>query len=367
MKAPRIEAVSELRIVADDHTSVRLSDVILLLTRLVELGSIASAAQALGLSYRHAWGMLRTAEQRLGGPLLVKVRGQGSLLSPLGEKLLWAERVRIERLGPLAQSLGVEVTDEIQRLLASARHDVRIHASHGYAVAALVQALAEGGTSVEIRYRDSADAVASLSRGECDLAGFHLPIGPFRAVCAAVYRPWLDDKRHVLIHLARRKQGLFVPKGNPEHIGGLADLSREGLRFVNRQPGSGTRMLLDLMLRDIGIDPTRIDGYASTELTHSAIAAFVASGKADVGFGVQPAAAYFGLDFVPIVDEDYYFACERAALDVAPLLAIVDELRGDAFKGAVARLHGYDAARCGDCVPIQEGVGSQHSIRFPDY
>ncbi|KAG0188456.1 hypothetical protein DFQ28_004796 [Apophysomyces sp. BC1034] len=362
MSVPRIEAVSELRIIGADGGESRLSDVIVLLTRLVELGSIASAAQTLDMSYRHAWGLLRSVEQRLGGPLLVKVRGQGSALSPLGEKLLWSERMRVERLGPLAQSLGAEVSDEIRRLLAPERRDVRIHASHGYAVVALVQALAEGGTPVDIRYRDSADAVASLSRGECDLAGFHLPVGPFRAVCAALYRPWLDDDRHLLIHLARRKQGLFVPKDNPKRIGGLVDLAREGLRFVNRQPGSGTRMLLDLMLRDIGIDPTCINGYASTELTHSAIAAFVASGKADVGFGVRPAAAYFGLDFVPIVDEDYYFVCDRAALNVAPLSVIVDELRSDAFRDTVARLDGYDAQHCGDLVEVHQGAGIRNLI-----
>ena len=72
------------------------------------------------------------------------------------------------------------------------------------------------------------------------------------------------------------------------------------MRFVNRQPGSGTRMLLDLSLRSIGVDPDQINGYATTELTHSAIAAFVASGMADLGFGVQPAAQHFALDFIPV-------------------------------------------------------------------
>jgi molybdate transport repressor ModE-like protein len=356
MTKVKIEAVTELRLVDADGGETRLSDVVVLLERLVESGSIASAAQSLDMSYRHAWGTLREIETRLGGPLLIKVRGRGSVLSPLGEKLVWADRMRAERLAPHAHALAGELSDELSRLLAVAHGEVRIRASHGYAVAALVQALADTATPVDIKYRDSVDAIASLARGECDLAGFHLPIGDFRAECASVYRPYLDDGRHLLIHLTHRKQGLFVPSGNPKRIAGLTDLSRDDVRFVNRQPGSGTRMLLDLMLRQIGIDPDRINGYASTELTHSAIAAFVASGKADLGFGVQPAAAYFGLDFVPVVDEDYYFACERARLDVAPLATIAAVLRSDAFKADVDRLDGYDPRQCGELVEVAAGL-----------
>lgn len=352
----KIEAVTELRLIDADGGQTRLSDLVLLLERLVELGSIASAAQSLGLSYRHAWGLLRNLETRLGGPLLVKARGRGSVLSPLGERLVWADRMRVERLAAQAQALAGELSEDLSRLVAAAQGEVRIRASHGYAVAALVQALADIATPVDIKYRDSADAITSLARGECDLAGFHLPIGDFRAVCASAYRPYLDDGRHVLIHLTRRKQGLFVPKGNPRRINGLTDLARADIRFVNRQPGSGTRILLDLMLRQIGVDPDRINGYASTELTHSAIAAFIASGKADVGFGVQPAAAYFGLDFVSVVDEDYYFACERSRLDNAPLATIVDVLRSDAFKANVDRLDGYDPEQCGELLEVAAGL-----------
>jgi molybdate transport repressor ModE-like protein len=361
MRRIRIEAVTELRLVDAQGGETPLSDLVLLLERLVELGSIASAAQSLDMSYRHAWGQLRDLETRLGGPLLVKARGRGSILSPLGEKLVWADRMRAERLTLHAQTLASELSDELDRLVAAAHGEVRIRASHGYAVAALVQALADVATRVDIKYRDSADAIVSLARGECDLAGFHLPIGEFRAVCAAVYRPFLDDTRHVLIHLTRRKQGLFVPKGNPKRIAGLTDLSRDDIRFVNRQPGSGTRLLLDLMLRRIDIDPERINGYASTELTHSAIAAFIASGKADVGFGVEPAAAYFGLDFIPVVDEDYYFACERAMLDARPLASIAELLRSPGFKATVDQLDGYDPQRCGELTDIAGGLAGTAS------
>jgi molybdate-binding protein len=248
------------------------------------------------------------------------------------------------------------VASDLNRWLAPLADDVRIHASHGYAVATLVTALVASELPVDIKYRDGADAVSALARGECDLAGFHLPLGEFRAACADTYRRWLDPQRHVLVHLTRRKQGLFIGKGNPKRIDGLRDLARDDIRFVNRQPGSGTRILLDLALRQLGIDPDRVNGYASTELTHSAIAAFVASGMADVGFGVEPAAHHFGLDFIPIVDEDYYFACDRASLERTPLATVIGLLRGSAFRHNVEHLDGYDPRGCGKLVDLATGL-----------
>jgi molybdate transport repressor ModE-like protein len=354
----RIECHAQLAIRDADGHEASLTDLVPLLALVDETGSIAQAAARKGLSYRHAWGLLRGIEERLGGSLIAKERGRGSVLSELGQAVLRAQRLCAERLDGNMRALASEVASDLNRWLAPPADDVRIHASHGYAVAALVTALVADDVAVEIKYRDSAEAVTALARGECDLAGFHLPRGEFRAACADTYRRWLDPQRHVLLHLTRRKQGLFLSKGNPKQIAGLADLARGDIRFVNRQPGSGTRMLLDLALRRLGVDPDRVNGYASTELTHSAIAAFVASGMADVGFGVEPAAHHFGLDFVPIVDEDYYFACDRASLERQPLVTVIQMLRGDAFRSGVARLDGYDPQDCGKLVELDDGLGT---------
>jgi molybdate transport repressor ModE-like protein len=353
----RIECQAQLVVKGPDGREASLSDVVPLLALVNESGSIAQAAALKGLSYRHAWGLLRGIEERLGGPLIAKERGRGSVLSDLGQAVLRAQRLCAERLDGNMQALASEVASDLNRWLAPPADDVRIHASHGYAVAALVTTLVANNLPVDIKYRDSADAVSALARGECDLAGFHLPLGEFRSVCADTYRRWLDPQRHVLVHLTRRKQGLFLGKGNPRGIAGLSDLARDDIRFVNRQPGSGTRMLLDLALRKVGVDPDRVNGYASTELTHSAIAAFVASGMADVGFGVEPAAHHFGLDFIPVVDEDYYFACDRARLERAPLASVVDLLRSNAFRQRVDQLEGYDPRDCGKLVDPEEGLG----------
>jgi molybdate transport repressor ModE-like protein len=356
-----IKCVAELIVRDSAGREASLTDIVPLLALVDETGSIAQAAEQSRLSYRHAWGLLRLFEARLGGDLIAKERGKGSALSSLGHAVVRAQRLCAERLDAPMQGLASEIAEELGRQLGRSAM-VRIHASHGYAVAALVTALQtrEAG-SVDIKYRESAEAVAALARGECDFAGFHLPRGAFRELCADIYRRWLDPRRHVLIYLTRRKQGLFLQKGNPKRVRGLDDLARADVRFVNRQPGSGTRLLIDLELRRVGVDPERINGYASTELTHTAIAAFVASGMADVGFGVAPAAHHFGLDFVPIVDEDYYFACERARLSAGPLAAALTVLRSDTFRLGVSHLEGYDPAECGSLVDIQNGLrGGAH-------
>ncbi|KND60626.1 Periplasmic molybdate-binding domain [Candidatus Burkholderia verschuerenii] len=351
-----VECRAELVLKDADGRETSLSAVVPLLQLVSQTGSIANAASAKGLSYRHAWGLLREIELRLGGALITKSRGRGSVLSELGETVLRAERMSSERLETPLQAVANDVSVELNRRLAGTVSQVRIHASHGYAVATLVRALGDQRVPVDIKYRESAEAVSALARGECELAGFHLPIGPFRSTCAEIYRPHLDPDKHQLIHLTRRTQGLFLPKGNPKRIAGLRDLARSDVRFVNRQPGSGTRMLLDLSLRSVGVDPEQINGYATTELTHSAIAAFVASGMADLGFGVQPAAQHFALDFIPIVDEDYFFACERARLDEARLASVLRILRSDAFSDSVAHLGGYDPESCGAVVGVEEGL-----------
>ncbi len=351
-----IRCVTELIVRDSAGHEASLTDIAPLLALVDETGSIAQAAEQSRLSYRHAWGLLRLFEARLGGDLIAKERGKGSALSDLGHAVVRAQRLCAERLDGPMQMLAGEIAEELNRQLGRGSA-IRIHASHGYAVAALVAELGgRGVVSVDVKYRESAEAVASLARGECDFAGFHLPVGPFRELCADIYRRWLDPRRHVLIHLTKRKQGLFLQKGNPKAVRGLDDLARSDVRFVNRQPGSGTRLLIDLELRRVGVDPEHINGYASTELTHTAIAAFVASGMADVGFGVAPAAHHFGLDFIPVVDEDYYFACERGRLSSAPLAAALDVLKSDAFHASVSRLEGYDPAECGALVDIAGGL-----------
>lgn len=331
-------------------TAVLLS----LLRAIDDSGSIARAAQQVGLSYRYAWGILRESESMFGCSLMQTGRGRGTRLSPLAEKLIWADRRVAARLSPTLDSLASELETELGKTLGPNPAKLRLDASHGFAVAAFLKEAEESGLSIDLRYRNSTDAVAALSRGESDLAGFHVALGDFEAASVERYGKWLDPKDYRLIHLALRTQGLFVNPGNPFGIRGLDDLRRPEVRFVNRQAGSGTRMLLELMLSKQGITPSMVNGYENTEFTHSAVAAFIASGMADVGFGVQTAAERFKLDFIPLQRERYFFAVSAEALEQPNMRKVIEVVRSDNFRDSVQHLAGYDATDTGEILTLPQ-------------
>ncbi|MCS6766483.1 MAG: helix-turn-helix transcriptional regulator [Candidatus Protistobacter heckmanni] len=333
-----------------------------LLTEIHGHRSITTAAKNVGLSYRHVWGLLQTAEATLGFKLLDAQRGRGADLTELAKTLLWADRLIGARLSPTLQTLASELESELQRVTALAGPEtdaaLRLHASHGFAEAALLEALAAAEVRVELGYRHSSEAVASLARGECDMAGFHVPLGEFEKPAIERYRQWLDPRKHVLVHLALRSQGMFLPRGNPRKIRGLEDLVQPRLKFVNRQAGSGTRLLIDMMLAKAGLDSSAIQGFDTAEFTHAAVAAHVASGMADVGIGVETAARRFGLDFLPLLQERYFFAVDKKALKRYPVNRTVELIRSPAYKEQVRALRGYDAASTGLIQTLSEA--------FPD-
>jgi molybdate-binding protein len=199
-------------------------------------------------------------------------------------------------------------------------------------------------------------AVVSLASGACDLAGFHVPIGELWSGHWREYAKWLKPRKHVIVRLVTRTQGLIVAKGNPRGIGSLADLARPDVRFVNRQPDSGTRMLLDGLLARQSIDATRIRGYESGEFTHAAIAAFVASGMADVGLGIEPAARQFKLDFVPIVKERYMLACRIEALKQAPVRELIALMQSAAYRQMLDPVAGYAPDQPGKAENVQPSM-----------
>ncbi len=348
----RITLQPQWRIAQEDGPALDANTLLGLLAAVQGSGSISQAGRELGLSYRHAWGLLQQAEQLFGQPLLVRGRGRGSALTPLGEKLIWADARIGARLQPLLESLASELEGELGRVQRRQRAVPRLHASHGVAVAALREQLAARQVPVELRYRSSLEAVAALAQGDCELAGFHVPLGEFEAAAARRYLTWLKPDQHLLVQLAVRTQGLFVAAGNPLGLRGLADLARPGLRFVNRPEGSGTRVLTDLLLKREGIAPQAVAGYDNTELTHAAVAAYVASGMADVGIGVQTAAHRFGLHFIPLLKERYFFALPADALDRTELRPVLTVLRSPAFRARVAALKGYEAAHTGEVMGV---------------
>lgn len=318
-----------------------------LLVGIHESGSLAGACARSELSYRYAWGVLQRGQKVFGSPLVTASRGSGARLTALGEKLVWADKRISARLSPLLDSLASEIEVEFERAVAHAESILRIHASHGFAVEALHRFLTREQIAADLKYRSSREVIASLMRGNCDMAGVHVPIGEFEAKFLRIYLAQLRAGNYRVIDLSIRRQGLMVAHGNPRRIRDVTDLDRRGVRFVNREPDSGTRQLFDLLLAKHGIDGRRIEGYDTGEFTHAAVAAYVASGMADAGFGIETPAQRFGLDFIPLLSERYFFLVPAESMESAQIAQALAILRSPEFRKTIDKLPGYDAVHCG--------------------
>jgi molybdate-binding protein len=157
-----------------------------------------------------------------------------------------------------------------------------------------------------------------------------------------------------VIGFVTREMGLMVKRGNPFGIVSLAQLLDRPVRFVNRDPDSGTRLLFDLLLAQQSLDSNTINGYEHVEFTHAAVAAYVASGMADVCFGVEAAARQFDLDFVRLVTEDYFFVCRKQLLEVEAMKRVLSIMRGDEFQAAISQLPGYRSRDAGSVKTVKE-------------
>jgi putative molybdopterin biosynthesis protein len=314
-----------------------------LLRTLRDCGSISAAARALGSSYRHTWGALKQWEATLGAPLVVWVKGQNARLTPLAERLLWAETRARTRLAPHIEALRSEL-EHVLALAFDAGHEaITVYASHDLALPLLRDRADAQGLHVELRFAGSSDALRALAHGRCDVAGFHVPLlaAGQAPTFARALKGLLKPGRHKLIACHRRTQGLIAAHGNPHEVLGLADLVRPGIRFVNRQPGSGTRLLTEHLLAQAQVDSERIHGFhGPCEDTHVAVAAAIASGLADVGMGIEAAAAQFNLHFVPLAEEDYYLVCLKEALDGAAVVRLRALIATPAWADALAGLPG---------------------------
>lgn len=324
-----------------------------LLQAVAEQGSISGAARALDLSYRHVWGALKRWEEQLGGELIIWGKGQSAQLSEFGTKLLWAERQAQARLAPQIAALHADLERAFAVAFDPNAHVLTLYASHDDALVALrTHAAAQadaGALHLDIRFTGSVDAIRALNEGRCTLAGFHTVDQPAAdSLTARTYKPLLQPGLHKVIGFAQRTQGLIVAPGNPLGLGSLADVARTSARFLNRPLGTGTRVLLDDLLVQAGVEAQAIRGYALNEPSHTAIAQAVAAGAADVGMGIEVAARGRGLDFVPLVHERYHLACLKASLDQPATLALRNLLQTPEWLAQMATLPGYSPWQCGE-------------------
>lgn len=337
----------------DDETAQPLGRTLALLAAIKEEGNLLRGARKIGMSYRHAWGTIREAGRVFGAPLLEMSRGRGAVLTPLGEKLLWADRRVWARLAPVLDSIASELEAEIERVVSDLPV-LRVHASHGFAIELLRDLLVRRDVPVDLKYRASMEALASFAGSDCDIAGFHVPEGDLQQAVLPFYSKWLRPESHTLINLATRRQGIMLARGNPGNIVSLADLARPGVRFVNRQFGSGTRILLDLLLKRANVDSGAISGYDTGEFTHSGVAAYIASGLADAGFGVETAARRFKLDFIPVASERYFLICDDESLASPVITRILETMTSGAFRAAAGKLVGVDATYAGTVLRVDD-------------
>jgi len=312
-----------------------------ILNEIRKTGKLTSAANHAHLSYRHVWNLVEQWSVFFGVPLVETHRGKGTTLTAFGEKLVWAGQRMQARLGPQLENLAQELVTEIKPFLHQRPSVIRVHASHGFAVSKLRELLdREPGIGVDLRYVSNQNSLVSLAQGACDLSGVHLPRGGLRA---------------------QSEMGLMVKRGNPLKIASLKDLVDRKARFVNRDHDSGTRLLFDQLLTLHKIDEAKINGGQQMEFTHAAVAAYVASGMADASFGVEAAARQFGLDFVRLLTEDYFFVCRRAFLETEPMQRVLDIMKGNEFHKAVAALPGYVAANTGSVSTVREFLDSVYA------
>ena len=281
--------------------------------------------------------VIATPLQRGAGVIMSLVRADGLALIPRFSEGLHA---------------GAEVTVELLRPPERVDRTIVAIGSHDLTLDLLSSELGkvQPGLSLSSSNVGSLGGLIALQRGEAHLAGSHLLDEETGEYNAPYVRQLLGDRSVVLVNLVYRDQGLIVPPGNPKRITGLEGLLREGVRFVNRQKGAGTRVLLDYQLRQLDVDPGQINGYTREEFTHLAVAAAVAGGTADVGLGILAAARALKLDFVPLLKERYDLVIPREHYESELLRPLLDLLRGSDFRRQVEALGGYDTAQMGEVV-----------------
>jgi putative molybdopterin biosynthesis protein len=244
---------------------------------------------------------------------------------------------------------GAPVTVELLRDPAEIARTIVAIGSHDLALDLLASHLRRFAPDTRLASANvgSMGGLLALKRGDAHLAGAHLldeASGEYNRPFIAQLLPGADI---VLVNLAYRDQGLLVQPGNPAGIHSLADLAHPEVRFVNRQKGSGTRILLDYHLRQAGIVPEQIAGYEQEEFTHMAVAAAVLSGKATAGLGILAAARARGLEFIPLFKERYDLVVPRRHWEGALLAPLRQALASDAYRQAVEALGGYDVSAMG--------------------
>ena len=247
---------------------------------------------------------------------------------------------------------GETVTAELLRPLSAIRNTVVITGSHDNTLDLLADQIrrTRPGVSISSSHVGSMGGLMAIKKGTCHMGGAHLLTPEDGSYNVSYIQKYLPDTKVHLINLVMREQGLIVPKGNPQGVTGLADVVEKNLSFVNRQGGSGTRILLDYQLERLGLTPNGITGYDNEEYTHMSVAVAVLSGRAQAGLGIYAAAKALDLDFIPVITESYDLVIPHRFFHTDKVQVLLETIATRQFKERVRALGGYGTEKTGTCL-----------------
>lgn len=281
--------------------------------------TLMSACKKMGLSYRNVWQKLNEVEIALGFKLIDRVRGHGSQLSEYARYLIQFTEDFDQKTMRLGQSSLAHLEEGFAQFRVKAKKQLRLASSSD----PIIQKAVFNFDGIELITAGSGEALERLLNYEVDIAGFHVS----DAQSSLIISRRLKKEGMKIFPVMKRVQGLLVAKGNPLNIISAKDLLRPKVRFINRQKGSGTRLLLDTILSKEGIDAHGIKGYETEEFTHSAIATAILAKKADVGMGVKSIALENGLDFIQLKDEIFFLAMNEDLSVNGDLAKLIRKIR----------------------------------------
>ncbi|MGE5376106.1 MAG: substrate-binding domain-containing protein, partial [Bacteroidota bacterium] len=272
-------------------------------------------------------------------------RGAGVITS-----LVQADGLALIPRGVQGMEAGEQVAVRLYRNKSELEKTIFCIGSHDLTLDLMSQFLAGHDRRLASANVGSQGGLVALRRGEAHLAGSHLlnpETGEYNISYIRHYMPGIPVK---VVSLVGREQGLLIRRGNPIGIKGLEDLARAEVRFVNRQRGAGTRVLLDYHLKAMSINPEQIVGYDQEEYTHLGVAAAIVSGRADCGLGIAAAAQALDLDFIPLFQERYDLVIPRRFAGTELLAPLFELLTDRNFQEAISHLVGYDVSVMGRLV-----------------
>jgi putative molybdopterin biosynthesis protein len=241
--------------------------------------------------------------------------------------------------------------ERVENFLPKNKHSrtIRFVGSHDIALNILVILLRQYKKDVDVEYVHSGSlgGLIALEQEQADLAGIHLLDEDTGEYNLPFVKRILPGREIAIVNLVYRIQGLMLAPGNPKKIKSLTDLRRSNVVFVNRQKGSGTRVLLDIQLKRQGISPQKIKGYNVELDNHLTVGSAIAQGKADVGLGIEAAAQSCGLDFLPLFRERYDLVIPSPIFKTELIASLIQIINSEKFKRIVNQADGYDTSETG--------------------